>query len=341
MRAAIFEKAGEPFAIREVPDPSPGEGEVVLRVSRCGICGSDVHMTAADGYGFPAGSVLGHEFCGEVVALGRGVSDVRLGDRLTAMPFIGCRRCDACARGEPGWCQASPRAAGFGTAMGAYSEFVAVSAASSVPLPDGVTDELGALVEPLAVALHGVRRASVTTGVRVAVLGAGPIGLGVALWARRSGAEQIAVVARSRRNAEIAERMGASAFLTDPASVADALGGHPEVVFECVGKPGLLDKALEIVAPRGRVVVLGFCTQPDLLNAAGCLLKEVTIGYSKTYNLADYVDVVAALGAGETSPREMISRTVSLMELPASIEAIRSGLPDCKIQIDPWAPDRS
>lgn len=337
MRAAVFSKKGEPLRIEDVPDPTPGEGEVVLRVSRCGICGSDVHMTAADGYGFPKGAVLGHEFCGEVVALGRDVASLRMGDRVTAMPFFGCGTCDACRRGEPGWCATTGRAAGFGSAPGAYAQYVTVAARSSVVLPGGVSDELGALVEPMAVALHGVRRASVGPETRVAVLGAGPIGLAAAFWARTLGAKSIAVIARSRRNAALAATIGADAFLTETDGVADALGGAPHIVLECVGIPGMLDKAISIAGPRAQIIVLGFCTHPDAINGAACLLKEVTIAYSKTYGLDDYETVVRTLEAGAAGPAAMVSRIEPLDRLPELMTAMQAGLPDCKIQIDPWA----
>jgi threonine dehydrogenase-like Zn-dependent dehydrogenase len=337
MRAAVFSKKGEPFHIEVVPDPAPGEGEVVLRVSRCGICGSDVHMTAKDGYGFPAGSVLGHEFCGEVVALGKDAGAIRVGDRVTAMPFFGCGRCASCLRGEPGWCANSGRAAGFGSAQGGYAQYMTVAARSSVVLPGGISDELGALVEPLAVALHGVRRAVIGPETRVAVLGAGPIGLGAAFWARQAGAKAVAVIARSRRNAALAAQLGAGAFLTDTAGLDDALGGAPNVVFECVGIAGMLGQSVKIAAPRAQVIVLGFCTHPDAINGAACLLKEITIAYSKTYTLDDYTTVVRTLEAGAQAPAAMVSRIEKLARLPALIEAMRAGLPDCKIQIDPWA----
>ena len=337
MRAAVFSRRGEPLRIEEVPDPSPGEGEVVLRVSRCGICGSDVHMTAKDGFGFPKGAVLGHEFCGEVVALGKGVTSLRAGDRITAMPFFGCGTCAACLRGEPGWCATTSRAAGFGSAPGAYAQYVTVAARSSVVLPGGVSDELGALVEPMAVALHGVRRATIGPDTRVAVLGAGPIGLAAAFWARQLGAARVAVIARTRRSAGLAAGIGADAFLTDADGVADALGGAPDVVLECVGAPGMLDQAVTLAGPRAQVIVLGFCTHPDAINGVACLLKEVTIAYSKTYGRDDYETVVRTLEAGAAGPAALVSRIEPLARLPDLIEAMRSGLPDCKIQIDPWA----
>lgn len=337
MRAAVFSRRGEPLRVEDVPDPTPGTGEVVLRVSRCGICGSDVHMTGKDGYGFPAGSVLGHEFCGEVVALGKDVDSLRIGDRITAMPFFGCGTCEACRRSEPGWCSTTGRAAGFGSAPGGYAQYVTVAARSSVVLPGGMSDELGALVEPLAVALHGVRRATIGPETRVAVLGAGPIGLGAAFWAHRAAAKRVAVIARSRRNAVLAAQVGADEFLTTTEGLADALGGSPDIVFECVGIPGMLDKAVEIAGSRAQIVVLGFCTHPDAIDGAACLLKEVTIAYSKTYGLDDYTTVVRTLEAGGRAPETMVSRIAPLAELPALMEAMRAGLPDCKIQIDPWA----
>jgi (R,R)-butanediol dehydrogenase/meso-butanediol dehydrogenase/diacetyl reductase len=169
------------------------------------------------------------------------------------------------------------------------------------------------------------------------VLGAGPIGLAAAFWARTLGAKSVAVIARSRRSADLAATIGADAFLTETDGIADALGGAPHVVLECVGLAGMLDKAVNIAGPRGQIIVLGFCTHPDAISGAACLLKEVTIAYSKTYSLDDYETVVRTLEAGATAPAAMVSRIEPLDRLPELMTAMRSGLADCKIQIDPWA----
>ena len=339
MHAAIFEGPGQPFRIRQLPDPAPGPDELVLKVLRCGICGSDIEMTQEGTRGFPPGCVLGHEFCGEVVAIGRNVKNRRLGDRVTAMPYFGCGRCFACRAGDPGWC-VKQRGAGFGTAPGAFAEYVSVASASSLRLPDDVSNLSGALVEPLAVALHGVKLAELSRDLRVVVLGAGPIGLSTLFWVNQAGVKNAVVGSRSRRSAAMAAAMGAKEFLTEtePEAFADALGGPPDIVFECVGKPGVLEMATRIVKGRGRVVVLGFCLRADRINLANCVMKELQVRFSKTYCLADFSEVVASLGEGVTLPNVMVTRTLPLSALPETIESIRVGAPDCKIHINPHSP---
>ena len=123
MRAAVFEKPGEKFRIREVPTPAPGRGQLLIRVKRCGICGSDLHMTDSHSCFHPAsGAIIGHEFSGEVVALGEGVGpEWREGQRITALPYQGCGRCARCLSGEPVWCS-EVRSMPSGRAQGAFAE---------------------------------------------------------------------------------------------------------------------------------------------------------------------------------------------------------------------------
>jgi (R,R)-butanediol dehydrogenase/meso-butanediol dehydrogenase/diacetyl reductase len=193
-------------------------------------------------------------------------------------------------------------------------------------------------VEPLAVALHAVQAAGLSRNLRVAVLGSGPIGLGTLFWLKQLGIANVVVGSRSRRTAALAVAMGANDFITDgePGAFADALGGAPDVVFECVGKPGVLDTAIRTVRGRGRVIVMGFCVRPDPIDLARCVVKEIQIGFSKTYCLADFAEVVRTLDKGITSPGLMVNRTLSLEALPEAIQMIRMGAPDCKIHIDPW-----
>lgn len=158
MRAAVFKQAGTPLQIENVPDPTPGPRQVVLKVARCGICGTDLHSTQADQQSVPAGAVLGHEFTGEVVALGKGVDCVRVGDRIAAMPLLGCGQCRSCLAGEPGFCPSVQ------ISYGGFAEYTAAIARESVHLPSTLSLADGALIEPLAVSLHGVAAGGITAG---------------------------------------------------------------------------------------------------------------------------------------------------------------------------------
>ena len=181
MKAVTFQALHTPLAFESLPDPTPGEGQVVVKVGRCGICGSDLHMTEDAAYGCQHGDVLGHEFAGEVIALGRGAEGLKTGDLVSVIPLRSCGRCEHCRKGEVQWCEA------FGLQGGGYAEYALTRPNQCVKLPADLSLADGAIIEPLAVALHGVNLSGLKKGDKVLVLGAGPIGLAVAYWARRMG----------------------------------------------------------------------------------------------------------------------------------------------------------
>jgi threonine dehydrogenase-like Zn-dependent dehydrogenase len=340
MRAAVFKQQGSPLQVDVVPDPIPDPDEVVLRVGRCGICGTDIHLTDGHVDLLPAGAVLGHEFSGEVVALGSAVSRLRIGDIVCAMPMRGCGRCVSCLAGEPGFCSSSRMQFGSG-----FAQYVRASAIESVRLPASLSIADGALVEPLSVALRGVRLSGISPGSRVLVLGAGPIGLGVVFWARRLGAGHIAVMEGVPERRALAMAMGASQCLdpqTHAASLADAAlpadgASAPELVFECVGRPGLLGLAVKVVRPRGTIISLGFCFAADPIVPAAIAPKELTLKFPYAYGLRDFEHTVDVLDAGHIEPRAMVTSTVSLDAAPSAIESLRRSRSECKVLIDPWA----
>lgn len=335
MRAAVFKGPGRPLEIETLPDPVPIEGELVIKVGNCGICGSDLHIT--DGHGsiqVSPGQILGHEFAGEIVAMGRGVQGFKVGDLITAMPTTGCGTCVACLKGEPKWC------AQRGSMQGGFGEYLRTKATSAVRLGAEMSLEDGALVEPLAVGLHGVERARMKIGDRVLVIGAGPVGLAAVYWARRRGAGRIAVTASSTRRAGMSLAMGATCFVPPSESPAEdvdeALGGAPDIVFECVGVPGMIARSCYHVKPTGKVVVLGFCTEPDQWNPVEPLFKEIEVIFAVLYSIKDFQVCVDTLNAGSIEPRTMITDRISLDETPAMFEALRQRTTQCKVLIDPW-----
>jgi (R,R)-butanediol dehydrogenase/meso-butanediol dehydrogenase/diacetyl reductase len=334
MRAAVFRGAGMPLAIERVPDPDPGPGEAVIRVVRCGICGSDLHMTSGEAMDYPAGSIIGHEYAGEVVAIGRDVERVRFGDRVTAMPAAGCGRCPACAADYPIACvQMQGRLGGFG-------EYLRVQERSTVKLPGTLSLADGALVEPLAVGLRGAALAGIAPGARVLVLGAGAVGLAALFWARQLGAGRIVAASPSARRAALAGEMGADGFETlgegEGERIAAVLGGPPDIVLECAGAVGVMQKAVELVRPGGMIVSLGFCTQPDPILPSLATWKQVTMKFSFAYDLGEFRHAVDTLDRGHVAPRLMVTETIGLVTLPGMFEALRGGTAHTKVQVDPW-----
>ena len=333
MKAAVFRAIGRPLEVEEVADPVPREDEVVVQVGRCGICGSDLHMTEDPVFAIRPGNVLGHEFAGEVVGLGKTVKSLRVGDRVSVSPLRGCGRCPTCAAGHPAWCRDGKLGGG------GYAEFALAYDRDCVRLPDGISLEDGALVEPLSVALHGVAMSGMTTGANVLVVGAGPIGLGVAYWARRFGARRIVVTDLNEFQKERALEMGANRFLVAGEDVVPRvnaeLGTEPDVVFECVGKPGVLAQCIEHVRIKGTVVVLGLCTAPDTFIPFRAVSKEVRMQMSAFFDFPEFCRVIDTLESGDSVPHALITGTVKLKDMPSAFEALRRRTTECKVLVDP------
>lgn len=337
MKAAIFKAPGEPLAIEDRPVPDPGPGQVLIAVHRCGICGSDLAMTAAGStVTFAAGCIPGHEYAGTVVALGAGVDNLAIGDPVSAFPVAGCDACDHCKAGDPYGC-AHPT-----YLMGGFGEFALAKADLCVRLPASLSFADGALVEPLACGAQAVRLGEVGPQSRVLVLGVGPIGLAAIWWAARVGCHQIVAAAPSSRRAELALGMGATSFVRldeDFAQgLAHALGGAaPDAVFEAAGKPGAIATALDCVGNRGTVISSGMCLAPDSFVPAFALMKQVRLQFSMAYAAQDFRASVATLDAGHVEPRSMVTRTIGLDRLPETLEELRVPGAECKVMVKPSA----
>jgi (R,R)-butanediol dehydrogenase / meso-butanediol dehydrogenase / diacetyl reductase len=333
MRAAVMQGLQLPLVIETLPDPAPGEGELVVKVGRCGICGSDLHMTEDPAFGKGAGDVLGHEFAGEVVALGKGTQGVAIGDLVSVIPLISCGTCASCRAGDVAWCDK------FGLQGGGYAEFAVTRPNQCVRLPASASLADGAIIEPLAVALHGVNMSGMKKGDKILILGAGPIGLAVAFWARRAGAADVVIQDINDFQQARASGMGASGFVSDPADPVGgaerALDGKADIVFECVGIPGLIEQAVSQVRPRGTILLLGLCTRPDTFNSFAMLSKEVRLITSAFFTRQEYEEALDALNAGATEPRLLVTDTISLEDTPLRFEALRTRTHDCKILIAP------
>lgn len=292
MRAAILSAPGA-FEVRDSPDPQPPAGWAVVRVHACGICGSDLHFYRGH-FGQVSGLCLGHEIAGEVAATGDGVAGVAVGDRVCLEPLIVCRECSYCRSGRYQLCP-QRQFIGMGPA-GGLAEYVAAPAYALHRLPDSLDFELGALVEPVAVAVHGLRLARLEPGEQVLVLGAGSIGLMAVAAAQALGARRVRIVARHAHQADAARALGAEVIDGPP---ADA----PDVAVEGAGGDGsALAQAIEWVRPGGRVAVLGIFNGPSPINGSLLVLKEVTVTGGITYgHSAHRSDFALALDVVERS----------------------------------------
>ncbi len=312
MRAAVFHGVGQKLAIEERQRPVAEAGELVLRVAYAGICGSDLHATEASRVPLEPGTVLGHEFAGEVVESAS--PDWNAGDRVIGVPL---RECDACrplahCREGLGILCPKGRIIGLSAAIpGAYAEFVLLGAGHALRVPDGIDLKAASLAEPLAVGAHAVRLAGSLYGRRVLVTGAGPIGLAVIAFARFAGAlsvvaSEIDPVRRAR-----ATHFGATATLDPTAGpLSAALEGPPEVIFECVGAPGLIAECLDLAPVHGRVVVVGVNRGEDTILPRVAIRKELSMQFVLGYQREDFALVLNLLASRRIDAAALVTAVI-------------------------------
>lgn len=336
MRAAVTAGPGEALTVVDVPDPTPGPDELVVAVTRCGICGSDLH----NGHLALPGTVLGHEFAGEVVAVGRDAGDRwHEGQRVAAFPLMGCGRCGACLAGRTQRCPEA-QLVGF-TRPGGFAEYAAIGATETIALPDQLSDAEGALVEPLAVGLYAYRRTALAPGEPLLIIGGGPVGLAVLVWARHLGVGPVVVSEPAPGRRATAEQLGAATV--DPTAVDLAeefrrlTGRDPSAIIECAGKPGVVDQAMSVAAADGRITVAGLCTAPDTVSHLTALLKGLSLQYVLYYERPDYDTTLRLLADDRFDAGPLVTDTIALDALPARFEALKAPGDDVKVQIDPRA----
>jgi len=341
MRAARFKEMSKPLAIETIDDPRPGPNDVILRVKNCGICGSDLHMTEPTSImPLPLGSVMGHEFAGEVVETGANARALfKPGDRVAGFPFICCGEQTPCPNfaGGHGMC-AKGLGVGLGQSPGAYAEFVKIGARGAYRLPDGVSFREGAMVEPLAVGLHAVDMARMARGATVLVIGAGPVGLATMLWAKFLGARHVIVSEKAETRRAMAAKFGATdavdAGLPLTPQVEKIAGAAPDVIFECVGAPGLIGATMMDAPRHAKIVVAGVCQQPDTIMPLIGIVKEIAIQFVFGYRPEDFDYVIAMIAADRVNVEHMITDIVDLDTLPAAFEALRHPTHQCKVMLE-------
>jgi (R,R)-butanediol dehydrogenase/meso-butanediol dehydrogenase/diacetyl reductase len=341
MKASVFQAPGARLAVIEAPDPDLQAGDLLIRVAYSGVCGTDLHLTQS-GIESPLGpgAILGHEFSGEVIEVGsQAGAGWRVGERVTVMPYRACPACGAlCKDGLDIIC---PSVAYLGIALpGGNAQYVAVGAAQALKLPEPVALMAGAMVEPLAVGFHAVRKAGQLLGARVLVVGAGPVGQAVAIFARLAGAGCVVVSEPRAAARRRAEAMGATATLDPRAgdvgeAFADLAGGAPEVVFECVGTPGMIAESLRVAPLFGRVIVVGACMELDHFRPMVPLTKELTLAFVLGHTRGDFQFVIDALARGRIDPTPLVTEVAGFARFPAAFEDLRGGADSCKLLLRP------
>ncbi|MBI1817645.1 MAG: zinc-binding dehydrogenase [Deltaproteobacteria bacterium] len=310
-RAQVLIAPGQ-FDLREVEVPEPGPGQVRMRVHACGICGSDKVLSQIS----VPGTILGHEVIAEVESCGAGVTEWRPGDR--AIPI-----------GD---------ALGMSDQRGGFSEWITIAASALVRVPESVPSRDAVIGEPIGNGLHFVRRSRLQPGQRVAILGAGQIGLSILYWARRLGAGRIVVSEPAPARAQLARELGANAVINPSAerdlsaAIAAALGGRPEVVFEAVGRPDVMEDAIRLPGGRGSVVVLAGITMSELtIRPVSLCLKETDLVFPIGTVKEEVEEVVAALHSGALPAERFVSHRIRQHEIPDALHEL--GKPTNQIKV--------
>lgn len=296
---------------REVPVPKAAPGQAVLRIHRIGVCGSDIHVYHGK-HPFTSYPVTqGHEVSGEIVELGEGVSGLRLGQRVTVEPQVVCGRCYPCRHGKYNLCE-NLKVMGFQT-TGTASEYFAVDASKITPLPEEMDFDLGAMLEPLAVAVHAVDRMGSVRGLKVAVLGAGPIGNLVAQTAKGQGADSVLITDVSDVRLEKARQCGVEYTVNTKnkdfgEAMVECFGpDKADVIYDCAGNDITMGQAIRY-ARKGSTIIL-VAVYAGMANVDLAVLNdhELDLNTTMMYRHEDYLEAIRLVQEGRVALRPLIS----------------------------------
>ena len=328
MKAANWYEKGV-VRVEDIPLPEPKAGEVRLRVLACGICGSDMHEYIAGPFLIPKKQhpltgqqggpvVLGHEFSARVDAVGEGVSLFASGDKVTVNPLILCGECVYCRNGQLNMCTRLGTL-GF-AANGAFAEYLVVSEDMLLRLPENISADMGALVEPLAVAARAVKRAGIGLGNSVAILGAGPIGLLVLQVCRAVGAAKIFMIEPIASRRELALKLGATQAI-DPAVgdpgkiIAEATNNlRADAAVDCAGNQASFNTAVRATGRRATICVAGLALQPMEVPFLQLWAHEKSITFTSGYE-NEFPAAIALLENGQVNIQELITARIELKDI--------------------------
>jgi threonine dehydrogenase-like Zn-dependent dehydrogenase len=318
----------------QVPVPEVGNEEALIKVEACGFCGSDLGIVSGAHPRAKAPLTLGHEFCGTVELIRSASATLNPGDLVAAYPLISCGKCVACRIGAAHVCH-KLRLYGIDV-DGAMAEYVRLPVSSLLPLPKNMSPLVGAVVEPLAVAVHGFSLASPEKNTRAVVMGAGPIGLLTALVARTGNVSVLISDILPSRLA-LAKQLGLHAVAAGRElknMVEEITGGNGvDLVFECAGVPSTARDMTDLVRSRGTIVNLGVFKAPVEIDMQAVNFKEIAIIGSRVYTRNDFLKAIELAATLPIS--EIVTHSFSLAEVQNAFDLFRSGLDVCKVLILP------
>jgi (R,R)-butanediol dehydrogenase / meso-butanediol dehydrogenase / diacetyl reductase len=318
----------ERLEVVDLPPPQAEPGELLLRVTACGICGSDLTSYKQ---GLFIG-VPGHEVAGVIEAVGAAVDGWRAGDAAVLRPSGGCGACDECRAGSYHRCIESLTGSGA-VRPGGYAELMAARADRLRPLPAGLAPEVACLGEPLSVAIHGIRRIGVSAGEDAVVLGLGSIGLLATAALRWLGAGRVFGVDPVDVRRELARGLGAEAVFERARDVRAEVDGAP-VVLECSGRPEAIQQAIDLASPGGRVALLGIAVAEVTVIPVFWITREITVSGSINSRQDDFEEALRLLAARPEVAR-IVTRRIALAEVPDTFVALLHPAGVGKVVIDP------
>jgi 6-hydroxycyclohex-1-ene-1-carbonyl-CoA dehydrogenase len=331
VKAAVFHGPDRPLSIEEVPTPTAGAGQLLIRVAGCGVCHTDLHYLD---HGTPTFKdppmILGHEISGTVEAVGEGVAGRSAGERVLVAAVTSCGACDACRQGRENICA---RGEMLGNHIdGGFAEYVVAPAKDTFHLPEEVPLVEGSIIaDAITTPFHAVvNRGAVRPGDAVVVLGCGGVGINVVQVAAAVGARVVAVDLSPHKR-EVAERLGAAATV-DPATekrpdkvLRSLTGGGADVAFEAVGKSETQELALACLKTGGRAVLVGYSPDPMKLNAGRVMFRELEIVGSLGCRPVDYPPTIEMVRQGRVKLKELVTHRFRLDDINEALDTLRSG----------------
>lgn len=297
---------------REIEKPTPKAGEAVVKIMKIGVCGSDIHVWHGK-HPFTSYPVTqGHEVSGEITALGEGVEGLSVGQKVTIQPQVVCGECYSCRHGKYNLCE-SLKVMGFQT-TGVASEYFAVDAKKITPLPQEMSFDEGAMIEPLAVAVHAVRKFGDMQGMRVAVLGAGPIGILVAQAAKGMGAQSVLITDISDVRLEKAKACGVDFCVNTKtadfgAALVDAFGpDKADVIYDCAGNDITMGQAIQHARKGSTIILVAVFAGMAHIDLAVLNDHELDLNTTMMYRNEDYLTAIELVRAGKVSLKPLISK---------------------------------
>jgi threonine dehydrogenase-like Zn-dependent dehydrogenase len=347
MRAAVMRDWQ--LRVDDVPDPQPGAGQVLTKVLACGICGSDLHLLrhgeesrrlmdelTADRPPDPMqlkmfepqlDTVMGHEFCCEVVELGANCDNLKIGDIIVSLPVA--------------FDPAGLHPLGFSNIYnGGYAELMVLNEMLGMKVPSGLDPQIAAMTEPLAVGVHAVAKSKITSDEGAIVLGCGPVGLACIAEMKMRGIGPIVAADHSRKRRALAEQLGAD-VVVDP-SITSAIeawrqagGSRPPVIFEAVGVPGMIDQTMRIAPKDARILIVGACMQEDRIHPMLGLGRELNLQFALGYDPGEFAAALSSIADGKVDLQPWLTAAVGIDGIPQAFADLADPEEHAKIMVTP------